>query len=125
MNKNYSKLKQQLLKERERLYLKANRFFTGSKKRQKIYLTIESIDFALESIETLSLLEPYFEVNSKSSVTIRNGVKEELLQYNMSLVKTNNIKKIQDIPSLECAVFKNWKDKYGSIEIFKILDEGE
>lgn len=117
MNKTYTQLRKTLQRERDLLYKKVNKRLLRSNKRQDLYNRIEALDFALESIETMASLERYFDVKvtHKSVVNTNNGLSEDLTEMTLFL-SLPYFKHLKLIPSLECAIFKNWKDKYGTRE---------
>lgn len=124
MNKTYTQLRKTLQRERELLYKKANKRLLRSNKRQDLYNRIEALDFALESIETMASLERYFDVKitHKSVVNTNNGLSEDLTEMTLFL-SLPYFKHLKLIPSLECAIFKNWKDKYGTREAKIIIGD--
>jgi hypothetical protein len=117
MNKTYIQLRKTLQRERDILYKKLKRRLIRSRKRQDLYNRIDALDFALESIETMASLEKYFDVKvtHKSVMNGSNGLSEDLTEMLLYLTLPY-FKSLNLIPSLECAIFKNWKDKYGTRE---------
>ena len=124
MNKTYTQLRKTLQRERDLLYKKVNKRLLRSNKRQDLYNRIEALDFALESIETMASLERYFDVKvtHKSVVNTNNGISEDLTEMTLFL-SLPYFKHLKLIPSLECAIFKNWKDKYGTREAKIIIGD--
>ena len=118
-NMNVIKYKNFLRQKENKLIRKLNSIFIRKKKKAKIREELETVSFALETIETLSSLEKFFDVRETTKAYKYGKINETKITYQMETTFCN----LKDIPSLECAMLKSWKAKYGNILNNVNLDE--
>ena len=110
-NMTVIKYKNYLRKKEAKLMKKLQSPFICAKKKDKIREEINAMSFALETIETMSSLEKFFGVKEVTKEYKYHKIKETKITYEMETTFCD----LKDIPSLECAMLKSWKSKYGNI----------
>ena len=111
-SKKFTELKEKMKNKITTLEKKLDRkFYFGNKK--KIVEDLEVLNAAYESMIVLYEMEKYFDV-AKKEVT---EVSDKLIEKKTVATLITTLVDVNDIPALEATIFKQWKDKYGTIFI--------